>query len=85
MKLNPIRSNMIEVESGDITILFSYKTPVAYHRAGVGYAKTSKYWSRTTSRHISQWLALNGFSAERGDGLREVDQSELDNLGAEVK
>lgn len=30
MKLNPIGSNMTEIEVGDKTILFSYKTPVAY-------------------------------------------------------
>ena len=80
MNLRPIRANMTEVEVGNITVLFSYKTPVAYHEAGVGYAKTSKYWSRTTSRHITQWLVLNGFSVERGDGLREVSQETLDNL-----
>lgn len=85
MKINPIRANMTEIENGDLTILFSYKTPVAYHRAGVGYAKTNKHWSATTSRHINQWLLLKGYNKEHGDGLREVDQLELDNLGTEVK
>ena len=80
MKLTPIRANMTEVELGDKTILFSYQTPVAYHEAGIGYAKTSKRWSNTTSRHINQWLELNGYDASRGDGLREVSQEELDNL-----
>lgn len=80
MKLTPLKSNMTEVEIGDKTILFSYKTPVAYHQAGVGYAKTNKYWSVTTSKHINQWLKMNGFDASRGDGLREVEQEELDNL-----
>lgn len=84
MKLNPIGSNMTEVEIGDKTILFSYKTPVAYHQAGIGYAKTSKYWSVTTSRHINKWLKLNGYDASRSDGLREIDQAELDKLGATV-
>lgn len=85
MKLTPLASNMTEVEIGDKTILFSYKTPVAYHEAGVGYAKTSKHWSPTTSRHISKWLALNGYDPKQGDGLREVDQSVLDHLLDEVK
>lgn len=80
MKLNPIGSNMTEVEIGDKTVLFSYKTPVAYHQAGIGYAKTNKFWSVTTSRHINKWLKLNGYSIERGDGLREVDQETLDGL-----
>lgn len=80
MKLNPIASNMTEIEVGNKTVLFSYKTPVAYHESGIGYAKTSKYWSVTTSRHINKWLKLNGFDASRGDGLREVDQETLDGL-----
>lgn len=80
MKLNPIASNMTEVEIGDKIVLFSYKTPVAYHEAGVGYAKTSKHWSVTTSRHINKWLKLNGYNPIMGDGLREVEQVELDNL-----
>lgn len=80
MNLTPIKANMNEVTVGKYTVLFSYKTPVAYHEAGVGYAKTKKYWSRTTSRHINQWLAINGYSAKRGDGLREVEQEELDTL-----
>jgi len=80
MKLTPLKSNMTEIEIGDKTILFSYKTPVAYHQAGVGYAKTNKYWSVTTSKHINQWLKMNGFDASRGDQLKEVNQEELDNL-----
>lgn len=80
MKLNPIALNMTEVEIGNKTVLFSYQTPVAYHEAGIGYAKTSRYWSATTSRHINKWLKLNGFDASRGDGLREVDQETLDGL-----
>lgn len=82
MKLNPIASNMTEIEVGNKTILFSYKTPVAYHEAGVGYAKTSKHWSVTTSRHINKWLSMNGYDKARGDGLREVDQESLDKLVA---
>lgn len=80
MKLNPIGSNMTEIEVGNLTVLFSYKTPVAYHEAGIGYAKTNKHWSVTTSRHINKWLKLNGYDAERSDGLREVDQETLDRL-----
>jgi hypothetical protein len=80
MKLSPLASNMTEIEIGNKTILFSYKTPVAYHEAGVGYAKTSKHWSATTSRHINKWLKSSGYDAARGDGLREVDQETLDAL-----
>lgn len=85
MNLTPLGANKTELEIGDLTILFSYKTPVAYHQAGIGYAKTNKFWSRTTSKHITQWLRANGFDKERGDGLREVPQEQLDRLIAGVK
>jgi len=51
---------MTEIENNGIRILFSYKTPVAAYASGFHF-KTSKYWSRTTTRHINQWL--NGASA----------------------
>lgn len=72
MKLNPIKSNMTELQFADgSSVLFSYETPVA---ACMNYTfyKTDKKWSRTTSRHINQWL--QGCTAE------EKDQEFFDNL-----
>lgn len=80
MKLSPIASNMTEIEIGNKTILFSYKTPVAFHEAGGGYAKTAKHWSATTTRHINKWLKLTGYDKIHGDRLREVEQSELEEM-----
>jgi hypothetical protein len=47
--------NMTEIEHGDLSILYSYETPVAVFVEGAGYLKTDKFWSNTTSRHISKW------------------------------
>lgn len=81
MNLKPIASNMTEIETSGFRILFSYSTPVALKNKETGqYCKTNKFWSRTTSRHISKWLKLNGFDVRRGDGLREVDQETLNGL-----
>jgi len=60
MKLTPIASNMTQIESGPVTVLFSYKTPVAAHIEGQGYYRTEHKWSSTTSRHINKWLIANG-------------------------
>ena len=57
MKLNPLASNMTEVEIGDVTVLFSYKTPVAAQTEDGFFVRTDKFWSATTSRHINKWLA----------------------------
>ena len=60
MNLTPIRANMTEVDTGKVQILFSYKTPVAFHYSGDDTIYvTEKFWSRTTSRHIKQWAAGN--------------------------
>ena len=72
MQLTPIASNMTEVETKEARILFSYRTPVAAYVYGVGYVKTDKWWSVTTSRHINKWIG--------NCTTREVSQTYLDNL-----
>ena len=73
MELTPIKANCTELKTGNYLVLFSYQTPVAYRDLRTGkYYRTVKKWSRTTSRHISQWL--NGQQAE------EVGQDNLDQL-----
>jgi len=37
-------------------ILFSYSTPVACFIPNMGYYRTNKYWSRTTTKHINKWI-----------------------------
>lgn len=55
MQLKPIKANLTELHlaNGDV-VLFSYETPVAA-RTMEGPFKTDKWWSNTTSRHISTW------------------------------
>jgi len=56
MKLNNLGNNKAELvtNSGSV-VLFSYNTPVAAEVDYVLY-RTDKFWSVTTSQHISQWL-----------------------------
>ena len=42
--------------SEEVTVLFSYTTPVAAHVSGRGYIRTDRHYSRTTSTHIGKWL-----------------------------
>ena len=72
MQLTPIASNMTEVETSEARILFSYRTPVAAYVFGVGYVKTDKWWSVTTSRHINKWTD--------NCTVKEVSQTFLDKL-----
>jgi hypothetical protein len=74
MKLKPIAANQTELEiNPDLTVFFSYKTPVAACINGK-FVRTACRWSVTTSKHINKWL--NGATAET------VEQSVLDSLAA---
>lgn len=72
LKINLIGANMTLVHLPKGSILFSYETPVAAYVSGRGYVKTSKKFSKTTSKHINQWLD--------GAGAEEVPQSEIEAL-----
>ena len=57
MKLKPIASNQTELTTTEgAVILFSYETPVAAMLPSGQYARTSDWYSHTTTRHINKWL-----------------------------
>ncbi len=65
MKLNPIKTNMTELElNNGNRILFSYQTPVAFVNMSDNkreFYKTDKKWSNATTRHINAWsVCYNG-------------------------
>jgi hypothetical protein len=72
--LRNLGNNKVEIEYSDGTIvLYSYHTAVAACLGdGSGFVRTAKQWSRTTSKHISQWLG--------GAHAREVSQDELNEI-----
>ena len=72
MKLNPIGSNMTEVEVNGKSIMFSYKTPVAGYD-DQGAFKTNEWFSMTTTKHINKYLGGK-------DVGRVVEQSYIESL-----
>lgn len=52
---------VIEVVRG-LRILYSYSTPVAAYREGLGFLRTDRRFSVTTSKHINKFL--NGATAK---------------------
>lgn len=68
-----IGSNMTEVEHGDLTVLYSYETPVAFLGPVGGYV-TDKFWSNTTSRHISKFFQRHGYDKR---GAKKIPQDDL--------
>lgn len=82
MNLIPITANVTELQVKGMSILFSYKTPVAVMvDEGLGFVfyRTAKKWSHTTSRHINQWLGV--YRKVTG----EKPQEYFDSLIAKVK
>lgn len=63
MIVKQIGSNQIQVEKKGMRFLVSYTTPVAAYLPGVGLVRSSEFYSRTTSKHINQWL--DGREAEK--------------------
>jgi hypothetical protein len=76
MKLKTIGSNQTEVIRGNVTLFYSYSTPVAAFVPGRGALVTSTKYSRTTSKHITQCVARWGATRT------EVTQAEIDALAA---
>lgn len=81
MKPNPplqgvkiVGNNMIEMEHGDITVLYSYETPVAIF-APSGLYRTSTHHSTTTAKHISKWGERHGFDMK---GAAKIPQEKVD-------
>ena len=74
MKLNPVGSNMNEVEVNGKSILFSYKTPVAGYD-DEGAFRTDEFFSVTTSKHINKYLGGK-------DVGRKVERTYIEGLVA---
>ena len=72
LKLTQLASNMTELEFDSVSILFSYKTPVAGWDND-GAFRTSEHYSATTTKHVNKYLGGK-------DVGRKVDQSYIDNL-----
>jgi len=56
MKVNQIGHNQIEILKRNGRFLVSYDTPVAGWVDGLGWIRTEEFHSKTTSKHINQWL-----------------------------
>lgn len=61
MKLKHHAANQTSLTTpAGATLFFSYETPVAAFVPGRGFFRTTETFSRTTSRHVNQWLRAEG-------------------------
>ncbi len=82
MKLKSLGANQTELILNDGSqILFSYETPVCVRTEAMHYGQmqtrvcvTTEKYSRTTSKHINNWVA------NLSDIIQMVPQSEIDTF-----
>lgn len=55
------RPNFSRVDIGDLTVWFSYRTPVGFHHPETGTVVRENDWSNTTGRHLTE---IDGGSRE---------------------
>ena len=62
MIIRSVAPNQTELERDDEIYFVSYETPVAAFVPGVGVLRESQSSSRTTARHINQFLERHGIA-----------------------
>lgn len=80
MKLTQLRVNMTQVElTNEKIVLFSYAVPVAAEVEGKFY-RTAYNWSRTTTRHINEWLEGRTAEVVPQEFLDDLAEPQIDPL-----
>lgn len=76
MKLRILGENKTAVLFKDGTeIFFSYETPVAGFFPPTGYARTTQKYSKTTTKHITEYLK----DVDPADTIMKLGQWHFDN------
>ena len=79
MKLHSFANNrtVLIFNNGTTEVFFSYETPVAGYSDKLGYVKTDKWYSSTTTRHINRYLNDANVNPEEA---KVVSQSTINDL-----
>jgi hypothetical protein len=73
VKIGP---HMYQGVRGSNVVLFSYEEPVALIHGNTVF-KTTKFWSRTTDRHVRRWFTAQGIPME---DVKEYSQEFFDRF-----
>ena len=68
-------AHCLQVEVGDITVYFSYQTPVAFHSYRHGLVCLKNQWGTTTGKHLN---------LIEPDHKKRIDQETFDRLFQEA-
>lgn len=77
IKIKKQRPNCLELQINGDLYFFSYETLVAMKHHEGNILKTNQFFSKTTSRHINEWV---GQMVEEDPGeVKSVEQETLEN------
>lgn len=62
IRLKQVASNVTLVTLGDIDLLFSYETIVAFRTYDTGWVRSENVWSRTTGKHLGQHVPASALT-----------------------
>lgn len=48
------RPNFTRADIGDLTVWFSYRTPIGFHHPDTGTVTRENDWNNTTGRHLTE-------------------------------
>lgn len=69
-------AHALRVDVGDLTVWFSYKTPIAFRKLGADRVVRQNDWKQTTGKHLN---AIDG-----GDKKARVSSEEFERLFSEA-
>lgn len=72
--LKVLSPNFTEVTIGDLTLYFSYSTPVAFHFPGSGYVCRENDWGPTTGKHLNTIEPRKEYRLKSADFERRLDE-----------
>lgn len=71
-KLTKVCGNFYEVQMGDLTVWFSYETPIAFKKTNdITYVRQNQ-WGRTTGKHINMVKANNTCVEVTGEEFEQM-------------
>lgn len=60
--IKKLGKNIQEIKINDMRVLVSYETPVALYCPNDKYLVSSKFFSKTTTKHVNSWLKNNVYT-----------------------
>jgi hypothetical protein len=78
MRLFRLAPNFSRLEAGELTVWFSYDTPIGFHYPGRGHVARVNEWGPTTGKHLNALEAARADRLEAGEFLEALKLAQLE-------